>query len=567
MSQSKQTANLLLSFQHDLEALLQVAPSLIVVFEPDGGILAANDEAARIIHAYGGKLVGRNIFTIFQFADGSFDAQVLQVTRSQRTAIFEGIHNGRMLSCTLYPILDDRQKIVRMALLAQDHTDRRRAEDQVRGLTHELERKVLQRTAELRRANQQLWQEKRRAELLADFSKVLVSYAHDYQGLLQHTSDEIAYQVGDACLIVVFSEDGTELQLTSVSHRSAAAREEMRTALNKRNYPAQQVGLARFMLQKEEYLAEQLSYEQVCELIPPDLWPVISKGGFKGLVGIPLLLDTRVLGAIFLARHRRESRPYSPDDVALLHSIAGPLALTIENARLFEETQQSRQKLHRLSQKLVNMQDEQCQRIGQDLTAIHINLSMIENMLPDQLPEGVKPRLGDAKRLVVESVAHMRNIISDFLPPMLERYGLTKALSGYTKKFAASTKIAVEVHEHNPHDLRLPRLVELGFFRIAQEALNNVAMHAQATKVEIEIKDEGQLLSMTIADNGVGFDTKEVQNRGENEHWGLFIMMERAKAVGAAFDVKSLSGQGSCITLRAATVSEKNSDPVNLKQG
>lgn len=577
MSQSKQTANLLLSFQHDLEALLQVAPSLIVVFEPDGGILAANDEAARIIHvSYGGRLVGRNIFTIFQFADGSFDAQVLQVTRSQRMSVFEGIHNGRMLSCTLYPILDDRQKIIRLALLAQDHTDRRRAEDQVRGLTHELERKVLQRTAELRRANQQLWQEKRRAELLADFSKVLVLYAHDYPALLQHTSDEIAHQIGDACLIVVFSEDGTELQLTSVSHRSAAAREEMRTALNKKNYPTEQVGLARFMLQKEEYLAEQLSYEQVCGLIPPDLWPVISKGGFKALVGIPLLLDTRVLGAIFLARHRRESRPYSPDDVALLHSITGPLALTIENARLFEETLQSRQKLHRLSQKLVNMQEEQCQRIGrelharigQDLTEIHINLSMIENMLPDQLPDGVKPRLGDANRLVAESVAHMRNIISDFLPPMLERYGLTEALCWYMKKFMTSTKITVLVHDHNPYDLRLPRLVELGFFRIAQEALNNVARHAQATKVEIEIKDEGELLSMTIADNGVGFDTKEVQNGGD-EHWGLFIMMERAKAIGASFDVKSLSGQGSRITLRAAATSEKNSpvDPTNLKRG
>lgn len=559
MSQTKQTANLLLSFQRDLEALLQVAPSLIVVFETDGVILAANDEAVRIIHAYGNKLVGKNIFGIFQFSDGSFDAQVLQVTRSQKMAIFEGIHSGRMLSCILYPILDERQKVARIALLAQDHAARRRAEDEVRSLTQEVERKVLQRTAELHRANQALWQEKRRAELLADFSKVLVTYTHDYIALLQHTSDEISHQIGDACMIVVFSADGTELQLTSVSHRSQVALEEMRTALTRKTYSAQQVGLARFMLQKEEYIGEQLSYEQICSLIPPDLWPIISKNGFKGLIGVPLLLDERVLGAIFLARHRRESRPYSPDDVALLQSIAGPLALTIENARLFEETKQSRQKLHGLSQRLVSMQEEQCQRIGrelhsrigQDLTEIHVNLSMIENILSEQFPEGVKPRLADANRLVAESMAHMRNIISDFLPPMLERYGLTEALSWYAKKFTASTKIPVQVSEQNPHDLRLPAPIELGLFRIAQEALANIAKHACATQAQIEIKDEDGCILMTVSDNGVGFDTQTVYV-GEDGHWGLFIMMERAKTIGASFDVKSMPGQGTKIMLRAS---------------
>jgi signal transduction histidine kinase len=560
MAQTKQTAKLLLSFQHDLEALLQVTPSLILVFEMDGEILAANDEATRIIHVHGEQLVGKNIFTIFQFADGSFDAQVLQVTRSQNIAAFEGIHRGRMLACTLYPILDARQKVVRIALLAQDNTDRRRAEDQVRILTQELERKVFQRTAELQRANQELRQEKRRAELLADFSKVLVEHAYNYTGLIQQISDEISRQIGDACLIVVFSGDETELQLTSVSHRSHAALEEMRTVLNNKSYPAQQVGLANFMLKREKYIGEKLSYEQVCDLIPPDLWLIVDKNGLKGLIGIPLLVHDHVLGAIFTARHRRDSIPYSPDDVAFLQSIAGPLTLAIENAQLFAETEQNRLRLRGLSQRLVKIQEEQFRRlgqelhdhIGQDLTAIHTNLNLIENMLPVDSAEGIRPHLADINRLATESMIHMRNIMSDFLPPMLERYGLPAALLWYAEKFTTHTNIPVTVNNYNLQDLRLPREIELGLFRIGQEALNNIAKHAQAAQVEIELKDDGSYILVTVTDNGVGFDLRETTTSQQNERWGLSIMQERAMAIGASFNLKSLPGKGTKVILRVS---------------
>lgn len=557
MPQTKHTASLLSSFQQDLEALLKVAPSLILVFETDGAILAANDEAANIIHAYDNQLVGKNIFGIFQFSDGSFDAQVLKVVRSHDIASFEGIYQGRILSCILYPILDVRENVVRVALLAQDNTRRRRAEDQVRNLTQELERKVLQRTVELQRANQALHQEKRRAELMADFSKVLVEYAFDYAELLQHISDEISRQIGDACLIVVFSEDATELQLVSISHRSQAVVGEIRTVLNKKSYPVEHVRLAQLMLQGEKYVGERLSYEQVCDLIPPDFWPVVGKAGFKGLIGLPLLVHDHGLGAIFVARHRRDSQPYSQDDLVFLQSIAGPLALTIENARLFDEIEQHRQNLKDLSQRLIRMQEEQFDRlgqelhshIGQDLTTIHSNLTLIENMLPSDLPSGIRPRLADANRLVAESAAHMRNVISGFLPPMLERYGLTAALLWYTEKFTTRTNIPVMVNDYNLKDLRLPHPVELGLFRIVQDALNNIADHAQATQVEIKLKDMGNFILITVTDNGVGFDAQFV-TAGQDEHCGLSMMRERARAIGASFEINSLPGRGTKIILR-----------------
>ena len=557
MPHTKQTASFLFSFQQDLEALFKVTPSLILVFEVNGAVLAANDAAARLFGASTDQLVGRNIFEIFQFAGRALEAQVLQIVVSQDMSSFEGIHQGRALSCILCPILNTNKSVIRVALLAQDNTERQRADEQVRILTDELERKVLQRTAELQQANQKLRQEKRRAELLADFSRVLVQYAYDYTALLQHISDEIAQQIGDACVIGIFSEGGTELQMASVSHRSQATLKEMRAALKQKSYQVQEAGLGSFMLRREKYIAERLTYEQVCDLIPADLRPVVDKNGFKSLAGIPLLVRERVLGGIFVARDYPEPRAYSPDDIAFLQAIAGPLALTIENARLFDEAEQNRQELRGLSQRLVKLQEEQFQRlgqelhdhIGQDLTAIHINLSLMENMLPGNAPEGLRPRLADANRLVGESVSHMRNIMSDFLPPMLDRYGLTAALLWYAQKLTKRTAIPITVNDYNLHDIRLPQQVELGLFRIAQEALNNIVKHAQATQAEIELKDEGEHILMTVIDNGVGFEPRSAP-AGQDEHWGLAIMRERARAIDAAFSIKSAPGKGAKILLQ-----------------
>jgi two-component system sensor histidine kinase UhpB len=143
----------------------------------------------------------------------------------------------------------------------------------------------------------------------------------------------------------------------------------------------------------------------------------------------------------------------------------------------------------------------------------------------------------------------MRNIMSDFLPPMLDRYGLTAELLWYTQKLTKRTAIPITVNDYNLHDIRLPRDVELGLFRIAQEALNNVAKHAQATQVEIELKDEGGHILMAVTDNGVGFEPRSAP-AGQDEHWGLAIMRERARAIDAAFSIKSAPGKGAKILLR-----------------
>lgn len=552
MSQTLQTA-----IQQDLEAILQATPSLILVFETGGKILAANPAAARFFGRSSDQMAGKNIFKIFEFADTPLKTHVLEITSSHGVCSFEDIHQSRTLSCILYPILDTSGNATRVTLLAHDNTDQRHAEEQVRSLTQGLVHKVLERTAELQTEIQKLYQEKRFAEISANFSRVLAEYAYDYNQLLQHISDEIARQIGDTCIIGIFSADAAELQVASLSHRSSIALKKMRTALKKNVYPIKHVGLGSLMLKKENYVGEHLSQEQISDLVPPDLWPVLDKISLKALAGIPLVAGDGILGGVFLARDRPKSRPYSPEEIAFLQNMAGPLASALENARLFEEIKENRRQLSGISEKLVKSQEDQFQRlgrelhdhIGQDLTALNINLSLIERMLPEDSPPELRPRLADANRLVEESVARMRNIMADFLPPMLDRYGLMAALLWYTEKFANRTNIPITINDYNLNDFRLPRDVELGLFRIAQEALTNVAKHTQASQTAIELKDQNGYIIMTIRDNGIGFDPRMV-SVGHDQHWGLAIMRERARVINASFTIKSAPGKGTKITLR-----------------
>ncbi|GEM_PF-6761213 len=214
--------------------------------------------------------------------------------------------------------------------------------------------------------------------------------------------------------------------------------------------------------------------------------------------------------------------------------------------------------LSALSRQMAEMHEKQIRSlaqelhdgVGQNLTAINLNLSLLRELLPENSPDGMKLRLADTSQLVEETVARMRNVMADFLPPMLEHYGLIPALAWYGEQFAQRTNLRVNVHDRRANADRLSAQAEVGLFRIVQEALSNVAKYANATKVDIEISEDKECLRMTISDNGVGFDPQGLST--EMSHWGLAIMRERARALDATLEVQSAPKAGTKIILRMA---------------
>jgi signal transduction histidine kinase len=134
-------------------------------------------------------------------------------------------------------------------------------------------------------------------------------------------------------------------------------------------------------------------------------------------------------------------------------------------------------------------------------------------------------------------------------PTALDDLGLRAALTNYVQDWSERVKISAELHTSGLLDDRLPSEVETTLYRIAQEALNNVAKHARARTVEIILERRADHVLLIIEDDGVGFETTEAP--GSRQGFGLLGMQERAALVGATLQIESTGG-GTTILLRMA---------------
>lgn len=207
--------------------------------------------------------------------------------------------------------------------------------------------------------------------------------------------------------------------------------------------------------------------------------------------------------------------------------------------------------LQALSRRLVEVQEgerkalarELHDRIGQSLTALSINLGVLRQALASGANHSTRSRLEDSAALVEATSHAITNVIADLRPPMLDDHGLEAALRWYAQQFSSRTGMTISVNA-SAADTRAPAEVELALFRIAQEALNNVAKHARATKVVITLGRATPDYVMSVADDGIGF--RSVAGSG----LGMVTMRERAQAVGGRFEVVAPEGSGTWLAVR-----------------
>ena len=132
---------------------------------------------------------------------------------------------------------------------------------------------------------------------------------------------------------------------------------------------------------------------------------------------------------------------------------------------------------------------------------------------------------------------------------MLDDHGLAAALDWHARNFSKRTGIGVAVRAGEPA-LRPAPQVEIALFRVAQEALNNVAKHARARRVEIALDHANGEYVMSVQDDGIGFDRVEATLDKPKPGLGMVTMRERAQAVGGRFEVQALPGRGTRLTVR-----------------
>jgi PAS domain S-box-containing protein len=204
--------------------------------------------------------------------------------------------------------------------------------------------------------------------------------------------------------------------------------------------------------------------------------------------------------------------------------------------------------LRALSRRLVEAEETERRRIarelhdrvGQNLSALNINLDILLGSLRD---ETLKRRLQDSLALVDGTLQSIENVMADLRPPLLDEYGLGAALAWYGQEYAQRTGIRVAVDHEAFAGSVLRAETAVALFRIAQEALNNVAKHAGAKVVRIELAPEEGQVTLSITDDGCGFDAPQAP-RGR---WGMTTMRERAEAAGGRLSVQSAPGKGTTV--------------------
>jgi len=190
-------------------------------------------------------------------------------------------------------------------------------------------------------------------------------------------------------------------------------------------------------------------------------------------------------------------------------------------------------------------------KVSSNLTAINLNLGLIVSQLPQPLDDRLRPRLSDTVSLIKETMVCARDISTDLHPAVLDYSGVVHALQDYGRLFMARTGVSVVIAD-SEEELRFSPEKEIALYRIAVEALTNCLKHAQAHSVTIALNREEDRVTLTIADDGCGFDPAALARftqGGQQPGLGLLSMRERAESIGGQFILESAPGKGTRITV------------------
>jgi signal transduction histidine kinase len=277
----------------------------------------------------------------------------------------------------------------------------------------------------------------------------------------------------------------------------------------------------------------------------------------QSLLCVPIKAGERTFGVIRVASKKTNS--YTEGDIRLLENVAARISVAIQNAQLYNSVIEQRELLRTMAAQLSQVEETQRKqitqelhdRVGQNLSAIHILLDTISSRLPPDIPKPIQAELDQTVTLLEETVTHVRNIMVDLRPTILDDYGLIAALEWLGEQYTKRTEIQVIVENELLED-RLPANIESVFFRISQEALANVSKHAKASTVRFNCaKTSHNTLRLIIADNGIGIQTREATPWSPGSGWGMKIMRERAVSIGGNFWVESQAGSGTTLIIEA----------------
>jgi nitrate/nitrite-specific signal transduction histidine kinase len=268
----------------------------------------------------------------------------------------------------------------------------------------------------------------------------------------------------------------------------------------------------------------------------------LSQFDFQLLVYVPLSTKGCKLGFFILGKH--EPGQLSPEELSLLSSIGKQVGVAMENARLYEQAQHTA-----IAAERSRLARELHDAVTQTLFSANLIADVIPRIWRRDPEEGLQ-NLEELRQLTRGALAEMRTLLLEMRPEALERSDIKSLLTQLGDAFVGRVRVPVSLAIQG--DCELTHEVKIVFYRVAQEALNNIAKHSGARQVELCLECQPGQMNLTIQDDGLGFESDSIQP----DHMGISIMHERASSIGACLQVESQVGQGTTVRLDWRSVRE-----------
>lgn len=281
--------------------------------------------------------------------------------------------------------------------------------------------------------------------------------------------------------------------------------------------------------------------------------PFIDGLNSQAGLAVPIVVEEEVIG--FCVLNKNEPDYFTPQHVEIMKALVSQAVAAIRNAQLFEQVQAGRERLQLLSHRLVEIQETERRFIaqelhdeaGQSLASLQIQLLVLEQQAKQ--PEAIVAGVAEMKKNVEEVAENLHRLASHLRPASLDHVGLLKALSQHVETISSQHKLIGQFEAIGP-EKRLSPEVETAVYRIVQEALTNVVRHAQATRVDVILKQDSEKLIIIVEDNGIGFNPPTAASNGTvNDHLGLVGIRERAEMLGGILIIESSIGNGSTLKI------------------
>lgn len=277
---------------------------------------------------------------------------------------------------------------------------------------------------------------------------------------------------------------------------------------------------------------------------------VAAPAGVSAALAAPLLAKERGLGVLLIGRDT--AWPFGEADASLLAILSDQLATVMENVRLFEEVRAKEAARGELLSKVITAHEDERRRIArelhdevsQSLTGVMIGITAAEGIRD---PDVLRKKLDSLYESAEAALAEVGKIVHDLRPTALDDLGLVSAVRLHARNLLEAAGVRLTFDASGFGYRRLPPAVEAAAFRVAQEALTNIARHARASAATVSLRLRAGILTVLIEDNGVGFNMEAMSRAGRGV--GISGMQERAGLIGGTLRIHSQPGGGTRVEL------------------